>query len=187
MVQRKETGESEVIAMAQDDHMELASSKMKQHPMDPHEPNFSELLPLPLRPYPSFEGWFIRILDPSTKFSAAVILATNYATGESQVTILFALADDDEHDESIKCGYTYAVAVKTKVNQISLLDSNLPRNACFSSFVVTRKMIKIILKPCRLLLAFRFVVNNGINPKASFCYGENVFNSMPFQWMVHGE
>ncbi|KAG0610707.1 hypothetical protein M758_7G085500 [Ceratodon purpureus] len=87
------------------------------HPMDPHEPNFSELLPEGLRPYPAFEGWFIRIWDSTKEFSAAVIMATNYATDESQVTILFAPGRDvnPEGDrEAVKCGFTYAVAVKTK-------------------------------------------------------------------------
>lgn len=81
-----------------------------RHPLDPHEPNFSELLPEPLRPYPSFEGWFIRIWDSTNEFSAALIMATNYATGESQVTILFSPGKD-----AAKHGFTFAVAVKTKV------------------------------------------------------------------------
>lgn len=96
------------------DELELA----QRHPLDPHKPNFSELLPEPLRPYPSFEGWFVRIWDPAAKFSAAVILATNYATDESQVTLLFAPGKNVDREgsrDSVKYGYTYALAVKTKV------------------------------------------------------------------------
>ncbi|CAM6104917.1 unnamed protein product [Calypogeia fissa] len=68
---------------------------LSQHPWDPHKPNFSKLLPESVRPYPSFEGWFVRLWDPATNFSAAVILATNYATGESQVTLLFTPTRED--------------------------------------------------------------------------------------------
>lgn len=95
------------------DELDLA----QRHPLDPHKPNYSELLPEPLRPYPSFEGWFVRIMDPTNKFSAAVILATNYATDESQVTLLFAPgrnADKEGDREAVKYGYTYAVRIKTK-------------------------------------------------------------------------
>lgn len=96
------------------DELDLA----QRHPLDPHKPDFSEVLPEPLRPYPSFEGWFVRIWDPQQNFSAAVILATNYATDESQVTLLFAPGKDVEREggrDSVKYGYTYAVAAKTKV------------------------------------------------------------------------
>lgn len=87
----------------------------EHHPFDPHEPSFSELLPAAVRPYPSFEGWFIRVWDATAGFSAAVIMATNYATGESQVTILFALGADAGGSGLVKRGCTYAVAVTTKV------------------------------------------------------------------------
>jgi hypothetical protein len=72
------------------DDLDLA----QRHPIDPHKPDFNDLLPEPLRPYPSFEGWFVRIWDPQQNVSAAVILATNYATDESQVTLLFAPGKD---------------------------------------------------------------------------------------------
>ena len=101
------------------------------HPLDPHKPSFSSLLPEPLRPYPAFEGWFIRIWDATNEFSAAVIMATNYATDESQVTILFAPGKGDrgrpEGRASVQHGFTYAVAVKTKVGSSSLL---LPTSLC---------------------------------------------------------
>lgn len=98
----------------------------QRHPLDPHKPNFSELLPEALRPYPSFEGWFIRLWDPKMEFSAAVILATNYATDESQVTLLFAPGKDSDRGKNgeikpegdrdcVRFGFTYAVAVKSKV------------------------------------------------------------------------
>lgn len=93
-------------------------TQLRQHPMDPHKPNFSELLPEAWRPYPSFEGWFIRIWDPEKGFSAAAIVATNYASAESEVTILFALGKkvhEGSSDRAVKWGHTYAVAVKTKV------------------------------------------------------------------------
>ncbi|KAG0603364.1 hypothetical protein M758_10G087700 [Ceratodon purpureus] len=89
----------------------------QRHPLDPHKPNFSEVLPEPLRPYPSFEGWFVRIWDPQQNFSAAVILATNYATDESQVTLLFAPGKEVKREggrDSVQYGYTYALAAKTK-------------------------------------------------------------------------
>lgn len=92
-------------------------TQLRQHPMDPHKPNFSELLPEAWRPYPSFEGWFIRIWDPEKGFSAAAIVATNYASAESEVTILFALGKkvhEGSSDRAVKWGHTYAVAVKTK-------------------------------------------------------------------------
>ena len=97
------------------DELDLA----QRHPMDPHKPNFSDLLPEPLRPYPSFEGWFVRIWDSHLKASADVILATNYATVESQVTLLFAPGHDVDRDggrHSVKHGYTYAVDARTKVS-----------------------------------------------------------------------
>ena len=93
------------------DELDLA----QRHPMGPH---FNDLLPEPLRPYPSFEGWFVRIWDPQQNVSAAVILATNYATDESQVTLLLAPGKDVDRQggrDSVKYGYTYAVAAKTKV------------------------------------------------------------------------
>jgi hypothetical protein len=95
------------------EELELA----QRHPLDPHKPNFSELLPEALRPYPSFEGWFVRIWDSTANFSAAVILATNYATDESQVTLLFAPGKNVAREggrDAINHGYTYAVAAKTK-------------------------------------------------------------------------
>lgn len=107
----KKKGEDEATMP---EELELA----QRHPLDPHKPNFSELLPEALRPYPSFEGWFVRIWDPTANFSAAVILATNYATDESQVTLLFAPGKNVEREggrDAINHGYTYAVAAKTKV------------------------------------------------------------------------
>lgn len=68
---------------------------LSQHPWDPHKPNFSKLLPESVRPYPSFEGWFVRMWDPESNFSAAVIMATNYATEESQVSLLFTPTPED--------------------------------------------------------------------------------------------
>lgn len=59
------------------------------HPYDPHRPSFSPLLPEAYRPYPSFEGWFVRLLDPEKRLSVGLIMATNYATNESQVTLLY--------------------------------------------------------------------------------------------------
>lgn len=50
---------------------------------------------------------------------AVLNVATNYGTGGSQVTILFALGKI--HVEAA-VRYTYAVAVKTKVILFSLLD-----------------------------------------------------------------
>ncbi|KAG6552014.1 hypothetical protein Mapa_006320 [Marchantia paleacea] len=67
----------------------------RQHPLDPHEPNFSKWLPESVRPYPSFEGWYVRLLDTESNFSAAMVVATNYATNESQVTLLFTLSSKD--------------------------------------------------------------------------------------------
>jgi hypothetical protein len=99
-----------------------------RHPFDPHKPNFSRLLPEALRPYPSFEGWFVRISDPSNALSVALIMATNYATDESQITLLFSPAPSADHlgnkhakdDRTfVKSGYTYAVAVRTKVSKRS--------------------------------------------------------------------
>lgn len=60
------------------------------------------------------------------EFSAAVILATNYATDESQVTLLFAPGKDSDRGKNgeikpegdrdcVRFGFTYAVAVKSKV------------------------------------------------------------------------
>lgn len=63
--------------------------------LNPHSPNYSKLIPGALRPYPSFERWFVRPWDPESTFSAAVILATNYALGESQVTLLFTPCEED--------------------------------------------------------------------------------------------
>jgi hypothetical protein len=94
-----------------------------RHPFDPHKPNFSHLLPEALRPYPSFEGWFVRISDPSNALSVALITATNYATDESQITLLFSPAPSADHQGNkhakddrtfVKSGYTYAVGVRTK-------------------------------------------------------------------------
>ncbi|BBN15853.1 hypothetical protein MPTK1_7g01460 [Marchantia polymorpha subsp. ruderalis] len=66
-----------------------------QHPLDPHQPTFSKWLPESFRPYPSFEGWYFRLLDTESNFSAAVVVATNYATQESQVTLLFTSSFKD--------------------------------------------------------------------------------------------
>ncbi|EFJ27824.1 hypothetical protein SELMODRAFT_441362 [Selaginella moellendorffii] len=82
-----------------------------QHPWDPHKPSFSRLLPERIRPYPSFEGWYTRLVDEPRQFSAGVIMATNYATQESQVTLLFS-------DSSRS---THAVAVKTKDAKFSTI------------------------------------------------------------------
>jgi hypothetical protein len=99
-----------------------------RHPFDPHKPNFSHLLPEALRPYPSFEGWFVRISDPSNPLSVALIMATNYATDESQITLLFSPAPSADHQGNkhakddrtfVKSGYTYAVGVRTKVSKRS--------------------------------------------------------------------
>jgi hypothetical protein len=99
-----------------------------RHPFDPHKPNFSHLLPEALRPYPSFEGWFVRISDPSNALSVALIMATNYATDESQITLLFSPAPSADHQGNkhakddrtfVKSGYTYAVGVRTKVSKRS--------------------------------------------------------------------
>jgi hypothetical protein len=99
-----------------------------RHPFDPHKPNFSRLLPEALRPYPSFEGWFVRISDPSNALSVALIMATNYATDESQITLLFSPAPSADHQGNkhakddrtfVKSGYTYAVGVRTKVSKRS--------------------------------------------------------------------
>ncbi|KAI5067405.1 hypothetical protein GOP47_0017933 [Adiantum capillus-veneris] len=67
------------------------SDENAQHPWDPHKPAFTPLLPKLVRPYPSFEGWFLRLVDFANGFSAGVIMATNYATAESQATLLFSV------------------------------------------------------------------------------------------------
>lgn len=72
------------------------------HPWDTHPPSFSRLLPESIRPYPSFEGWFFRIVDSSKGMSFAVIIATNYATWESHATIVFCT--DDGESPSIDGG-----------------------------------------------------------------------------------
>ncbi|CAK9201296.1 unnamed protein product [Sphagnum troendelagicum] len=95
----------------------------QQHPLDPHKPNYSPLLPEALRPYPSFEGWYVRVSDPSNGLSIALIMATNYVTDESQITLLFSPAssvdyhgneDAKDDGDAVKSGYTYAVVVRTK-------------------------------------------------------------------------
>lgn len=97
----------------------------QQHPLDPHKPNYSPLLPEALRPYPSFEGWYVRVSDPSNGLSIALIMATNYVTDESQITLLFSPAssvdyhgneDAKDDGDAVKSGYTYAVVVRTKVS-----------------------------------------------------------------------
>lgn len=97
------------------------------HPLDPHKPTWSRLMPEALRPYPSFEGWCVRIWDSKQEFSAAVIMATNYAPDESQVTILFARGkgmDGKGSRDAVKYGYTYAFDVKTKVEFLVTLAVN---------------------------------------------------------------
>ena len=47
-------------------------------------------MPKALWPYPTFESWFIKLWDPKTECSVVVIMATNYATDDSQLTIIFA-------------------------------------------------------------------------------------------------
>ncbi|KAJ7551179.1 hypothetical protein O6H91_06G003300 [Diphasiastrum complanatum] len=114
----------EVYAPGKKD-LNLAS---RNHPWDPHMPSFSRLLPECLRPFPSFEGWYTRIIDPVTHFSVAVIMASNYATGESQVTLLFSPSDQKSdfplHRSGIKQGGTYAVAVVTKNAKITMPSSD---------------------------------------------------------------
>ncbi|KAL2610895.1 hypothetical protein R1flu_022587 [Riccia fluitans] len=86
---------------------------LSQHPLDPHKPNYSPLVPEFARPYPSFEGWYTRLWDPETRFSVAMIMATNYATQESQVTLLFTPSAEDISGQNGNQKYelrTYAVA-----------------------------------------------------------------------------
>eukprot|EP00252_Welwitschia_mirabilis_P014021 TRINITY_DN31043_c0_g1_i1.p1 TRINITY_DN31043_c0_g1~~TRINITY_DN31043_c0_g1_i1.p1 ORF type:complete len:353 (+),score=48.32 TRINITY_DN31043_c0_g1_i1:219-1277(+) len=67
-----------------------------RHPWDPHPPCRSRFLPTFIRSYPSFEGWYFRIIDPCRSCSFAVIVASNYLTTESAATLLFCL-DDATH------------------------------------------------------------------------------------------
>ncbi|MCO5576004.1 hypothetical protein L7F22_029811 [Adiantum nelumboides] len=89
-----------------------SADESAQHPWDPHKPAFTPLLPKALRPYPSFEGWFMRLVDFSNGFSAGIILATNYATAESQATLLFSLPDGV--CEGFESGRTYSVYARSK-------------------------------------------------------------------------
>jgi hypothetical protein len=99
---------------------------LSQHPWDPHPPNYSKLIPEAVRPYPSFEGCFVRLWDPESNFSAAVILATNYVTEESQVSLLFTPCKEDlgstnkgairSEEDGKYVLRTYAVAEMSKVS-----------------------------------------------------------------------
>ncbi|KAH9327376.1 hypothetical protein KI387_007554, partial [Taxus chinensis] len=76
------------------------------HPWDPHEPSFSCCLPESLQPYPCFEGWYFRILDPQTGVSIGLIIATNYVTSESHATLLFCNpGEKPSPDGSIQDGH----------------------------------------------------------------------------------
>jgi hypothetical protein len=67
----------------------------------------------------------VRVSDPSNGLSIALIMATNYVTDESQITLLFSPAssvdyhgneDAKDDGDAVKSGYTYAVVVRTKVS-----------------------------------------------------------------------
>lgn len=110
-------------------------SQMKWvHPWDPHPPSSSRLLPECIRPYPSFEGWFFRIVDPSKGVSLAVIVATNYATWESHCTIVFCIDDGESRntDGSKHGGRTHRVQALVKDARITSL-SHLQDNNTNSS------------------------------------------------------
>lgn len=132
----------------------------QQHPLDPHKPNYSPLLPEALRPYPSFEGWYVRVSDPSNGLSIALIMATNYVTDESQITLLFSPAssvdnhgneDAKDDGDAVKSGYTYAVVVRTKVSN------------SFLSAATSNCLVKKLFAHC---------VWSELVMRYFFCYGE---------------
>lgn len=59
-------------------------------PQDPHVAQCGSSLPFfkPQNPCPWFEGWYTRIVDPSTGHSFAAIVATINGTAESHISIL---------------------------------------------------------------------------------------------------
>ncbi|OAE34858.1 hypothetical protein AXG93_2528s2270 [Marchantia polymorpha subsp. ruderalis] len=103
-------------AAASTDETMPEQAERSRHPLDPHKPVFSNLLPEFARPYPSFEGWYTRLWDPESNFSAGMIMATNYATQESQVTLVFTPAPRDVGPDASPAFElrTYAVADMSK-------------------------------------------------------------------------
>lgn len=99
----------------------LEAGESSQHPWDPHKPSFSHVLPKFVRPYPSFEGWFLRIADFANGVSVGVIMATNYATAESQVTLLFTLSSSK--GSSFQPGRTYSVYGRSKESKFTQFPS----------------------------------------------------------------
>eukprot|EP01018_Ginkgo_biloba_P021162 Gb_21784 [translate_table: standard] len=125
-------------------------SKMQSvHPWDPHPPNSSHLLPESIRPYPSFEGWFFRIVDPQNAVSIGLIIGTNYATSQSQATILFCLPGGfSSTNYNTPEGHTHRIYVMTKIT-----------DKVFSGFShgsgSWRSLLQLALSHCRTRFARR--------------------------------
>lgn len=104
-----------------------SSDESAQHPWDPHKPAFTTLLPKLVRPYPSFEGWFMRLVDFANGFSAGIIMATNYATAESQATLLFSLPSDV--GKGLDHERTYSVYARSKESKFIQLPPPKPEES----------------------------------------------------------
>ncbi|KAH7278540.1 hypothetical protein KP509_38G045500 [Ceratopteris richardii] len=116
-----EPAEEEVDFVSRMDFAAGSPEANRQHPWDPHKPSYTPLLPKSIRPYPSFEGWFLRLVDFVNGVSVGVIMATNYATAESQVTFLFSFSTDVGADAGITQGCTYSVYARSKESNLLCL------------------------------------------------------------------